>query len=80
MSAYEEVKAWLERTFGSRFVSQSVSIEDGVATVEEDGVDEVSSVVLDDIYDALGLKDAPWLIEEDTGSKRVVKFPVVRLW
>jgi len=78
MSAYEEVKAWLERTFGSRFVSQSASIEDGVVAVVEEDVDtppEVA-VLLDDIYDTLGLKDAPWFIEIDEGERKVVKFPV----
>jgi len=75
MSAYEELKAWLE-ALGMSTISQSVSIEDGVATVEEDGVDEVSSIVLDDIYALLGLKDAPWLIEIDEGGRKVVKFPV----
>jgi len=78
MSAYEEVKAWLERTFGSRFVSQSVSIEDGVVAIVEEDVDipPEAAVLLDDVYDALGLRDAPWLVEEDLGARKIVKFPV----
>ena len=78
MSAYEEVKAWLERAFGSHIVSQSVTIEDGgVAVVEEDAdVGPEMAVLLDDIYETLSLKDVPWLIEENVGTKRIVKFPV----
>jgi len=81
MSAYEEVKAWLERTFGSHIVSQSVTIKDGVAAVEEDVViPPKAAVLLDDVYGALGLERAPWLIEIDEGERKVVKFPVARLW
>jgi len=72
---YERLKTWLE-TLGISTASQSAVVEDGVATVEEEGVDEVSSVVLDDIYEALGFERVPWLIEEDNGKRRVVKFPV----
>jgi len=72
---YEELKAWLE-SLGASIMSQSVTVEDGVATVEEDVVDEVSSIVLGDIYGALGLERAPWLIEIDEGERKVVKFPM----
>jgi len=77
MSAYEEVKAWLE-TLGISTVSQSVTIEEGgVAVVEEDAdVGPEMAVLLDDIYETLNLKDVPWLIEENVGTKRIVKFPV----
>jgi len=76
---YERLKAWLE-SLGHRFISQSVTVKDCVATVEEDVVGEVSSVVIDDVYDALGFESAPWLVEEDLGTRRRVKFPVARLW
>jgi len=76
MSVYEELKRWLE-TLGISTMSQSVTIEDGVATIEEEDVPPEAVVLLDDIYVVLKLKDAPWIIEEDVGEKRIVKFPVV---
>jgi len=74
---YERLKEWLERAFDSRIVSQSVSVEDGMVIVEEDvDLPPEAAILLDDIYGALGLDKAPWLIEEDDGRRRVVKFPV----
>jgi len=74
---YERLKVWL-KTLGISTGSQSVTVEDGVAVVEEDvDVPPEVSVLLADIYDALGLERAPWLIEIDEGERRAVKFPVV---
>jgi len=79
MSEYERLKAWLE-SLGASIMSQSVTVEDGVAVIEEDvDVPPEAVVLLDDIYGVLKLKDAPWIIEEDVGEKRIVKFPVVGL-
>jgi len=60
-------------------MSQSVTLEDGtVAVVEEDvALSPETAILLEDIYDALGLRGAPWIIEEDVGTRRVIKFPVV---
>jgi len=77
MTEYERLRRWLEETFGSRIISQSVLIEDGIAVIEEEiDLSPEAAILLDDVYDALGLERAPWLIEEDLGVKRVVKFPV----
>jgi len=74
---YERLKMWLEELFGTHIMSQSVAIEDGLAVVEEDvDIAPETSVILGDIYDMLGISQAPWIIEEDLGDKRIVKFPV----
>ena len=78
MTEYERLRRWLEETFGSRIISQSVLVEDGIAVIEEEiDMSPEAAILLDDVYDALGLRGAPWIIEEDVGTRRVIKFPVV---
>jgi len=73
---YERLKAWL-KSLGISTVSQSVTIQNGIAVVEEDvDLPPETAVLLSDVYDVLGLRDAPWLIEEDIGNRRIMKSPV----
>jgi len=64
MTECERLKAWLDRVFGSRVVSQSVTVEDGVAVIEEDvDMSPEVEILLGDMYKKLGLRRAPWMIE-----------------